>query len=104
MPNNPDLRAKWIAALRSGEYRQARGGLIDDTGARCCLGVACAVAGVPDDEVKARNTFINLDIFRAGFQVELGLDLVKLNILAFRNDNGLTFAEIADMLEAQAFT
>ena len=33
-------RAAWVAALRSGEYEQATGGLRDD-GSYCCLGVAC---------------------------------------------------------------
>lgn len=31
---------KWLAALTSGEYKQARGQLRDDIGF-CCLGVAC---------------------------------------------------------------
>lgn len=34
-------KADWCAALRSGEYKQARGQLCDaKTGAMCCLGVA----------------------------------------------------------------
>ena len=33
---------KWIAALRSGKYRQTRGRLNDADGF-CCLGVACDV-------------------------------------------------------------
>lgn len=41
-------RAKWVAALRSEEFRQATGGLrrVPDKGAvgYCCLGVACEVA------------------------------------------------------------
>lgn len=37
---NPDVKAKWVAALRSGEYNQADGALrIKDT--FCCLGVLC---------------------------------------------------------------
>lgn len=42
-------RAKWVEALRSGEYRQGSGSLQAD-GKFCCLGVACDVAiknGVP---------------------------------------------------------
>lgn len=40
----PEVKEKWIAALRSGEYRQARGVLNDGQGGYCCLGVLCEVA------------------------------------------------------------
>jgi len=42
MPMNPEIKAKWVAALRSGEYRQTdRGVLNDGEGGWCCLGVLC---------------------------------------------------------------
>ena len=34
-----DTKEKWVAALRSGEYKQCQGELKDDSGAHCCLGV-----------------------------------------------------------------
>ena len=47
--NKNDLIRKWDAALRSGEYRQGRGGLRynhpSDGSKFCCLGVLCDVAG-----------------------------------------------------------
>jgi hypothetical protein len=47
---NKQAKAEWVAALRSGKYRQGIGSLavVDpDTGAEahCCLGVACEVFG-----------------------------------------------------------
>lgn len=45
----PELKAKWIAALRSGEYRQGRHALRKADGSYCCLGVLCEVAGVKLD-------------------------------------------------------
>lgn len=36
---NPEIKAKWVAALRSGDYEQGRGYL--HRGGFCCLGVAC---------------------------------------------------------------
>ena len=36
----PEIKAKWVAALRSGEYKQAQGQLRTDAGF-CCLGVLC---------------------------------------------------------------
>lgn len=39
---NQDIKAEWVAALRSGKYKQTNGALKDDTGF-CCLGVLCDV-------------------------------------------------------------
>jgi hypothetical protein len=36
------IKQKWIEALRSGQFTQARGALVED-GSYCCLGVLCAV-------------------------------------------------------------
>ena len=45
---NPEFKAKWLAALRSGEYKQIEGALrlveYDKVG-YCCLGVACEISG-----------------------------------------------------------
>lgn len=39
-----EQKAKWIAALKSGKYKQARNQLHDPiTGGNCCLGVAIRV-------------------------------------------------------------
>lgn len=37
-------REKWVAALRSGEFKQARGYLSVDGVGMCCLGIACDLA------------------------------------------------------------
>lgn len=42
---DPELKAKWVEALRSGNYQQGRYSLKKD-GKYCCLGVLCEVAGV----------------------------------------------------------
>ena len=46
---NPEIKAKWVAALRSGQYQQGKGYLkrwdADDlTPSHCCLGVLCEIA------------------------------------------------------------
>lgn len=39
---NPEVKAKWVAALRSGEYKQSRERVLaDGRGGFCCLGVLC---------------------------------------------------------------
>lgn len=42
MKMNPEIKALWLAALRSGEYKQGRGALSSD-GEYCCLGVLCDI-------------------------------------------------------------
>lgn len=51
----PEVKKKWLKALRSGEYKQAVGRLCNE-GAFCCLGVLCDIkdkervkAGLPSD-------------------------------------------------------
>lgn len=39
-----NIKEKWVAALRSGEYKQANGVLRDEWGGFCCLGVLCDLA------------------------------------------------------------
>ena len=43
MPMNTEIKARWTAALRSGEYPQAEGRLRATEGF-CCLGVLCDLA------------------------------------------------------------
>jgi hypothetical protein len=71
-----DIKAKWVAALRSGEYKQGRGRLKfrregSDEAEFCCLGVLCdildkdntlTVLGVP---VESRSA----EIFETGREV-----------------------------------
>lgn len=44
---NPEIKARWVAALRSGNYAQGRHALrrvIDGKDKYCCLGVLCDIA------------------------------------------------------------
>jgi hypothetical protein len=38
---NPEIKKKWVKALRSGKYEQGRGNLKNSDGQFCCLGVLC---------------------------------------------------------------
>lgn len=42
---NPEIKAKWIADLTIGRYKQAHGMLETQAGAMCCLGVEMACQG-----------------------------------------------------------
>ena len=41
---NPEIRARWTAALRSGEFKQGFGSLRTACEGLCCLGVLCELA------------------------------------------------------------
>src|SRR5687767_2665019 len=49
-----EQKAKWLSALRSGEYKQCKGSL-HDAGTFCCMGVAAV-------------TCLNLDRFSLGYE------------------------------------
>lgn len=120
-PMNPEIKAQWVAALRSGEYEQGTGRLHrGDT--FCCLGVLCDLAikaGAPGVEEFRRpteivSTYNGLQLILPGSVREwAGLDscnpiLVdesgsesEYHPVSIFNDNGTTFNEIADLIEAQ---
>jgi hypothetical protein len=41
---NEEIKAQWVQALRSGEYKQGQGALRSDDNTYCCLGVLCDLA------------------------------------------------------------
>jgi hypothetical protein len=124
---NPEIKALWLAALRSGEYEQGKG-YLNRSGTFCCLGVLCDLAvkqGVEDLAVETKSLYggsagsfvtYNSD---SGDLPEVvrewaGLDGVStqevetwegsavkhpLNLVDLNDDKGYTFAEIADVIE-----
>lgn len=44
MSMNPEIKAKWVSALRSGEYQQGKMLLRPTENTYCCLGVLCDIA------------------------------------------------------------
>ena len=98
---------KWCEALRSGEYKQITGRLESANGL-CCLGVACKVF-IPEDKQEFKeggllrgggfhcqsNSPGNIRDLISIFQKLGGQGLMSLN-----DTMGLTFDEIADVLEA----
>lgn len=92
-----ELKAKWIAALRSGEFKQTRGYLKDDAG-YCCLGVLCKVQGADFSKLVLK------DISLRGF--DGGTTLEDRRRLADMNDgrdghSEHSFAQIADFIETK---
>lgn len=96
----------WLAALRSGKYKQGRGRLRSADDKYCCLGIACEVAGMRAELEMGRYIYYEPD--SSDYHLAyLGHDhAVRLEIdglmptLAEMNDETASFAEIADFLEA----
>ena len=89
------VKKKWLAALRSDEYRQGRGRLLRRSKGKeyyCCLGVLAAVCGLDPHEVGYEQ------ILKADVAESLGLR--NQSALALMNDDGHSFSEIADYIEA----
>lgn len=105
---NADLKAKWVAALRSGDYKQTEGLLFRD-GAFCCLGVLCDVAAVPFENagntrayrfgVRISSEEMICGEMRNWFALE-NSEKDRATLLAEMNDSGETFATIADWIDA----
>ena len=107
---------KWLEALRSGKYKQAKGVLKSSDGGYCCLGVVCELYRKTrkkgfihwDDEgffhVGDRNSRLTLPVPVMNW---LGLnshrgEVTSTNCLPAYNDEGKTFAEMADIIEQNA--
>lgn len=82
---NRELRDKWVAALRSGEYKQIRGRMYGGPNecmtCYCCLGVASKIVG--------------FDPFK---EIENYRKLIYLND-GINGERAHSFGEIADWIE-----
>lgn len=108
-----DNAKAWVAALRSGNYRQGIGKLKQND-RYCCLGVACELyqQAVGDLWVRAEVTGVtyynnnneNLpdEVQKwLGLVSEWGANAADIEALTDKNDTGKSFAEIADIIESE---
>lgn len=108
----PELKAKWVAALRGGEYVQGDGELYSDCSeppTYCCLGVLGALCGVSLDDLSGQQTLDEIDLAVLGPWGNIDdpsvnpSDPATLTTtqrkLAVMNDGGSSFKQIADWIE-----
>jgi hypothetical protein len=122
---NPDVKAKWLAALRSGRFKQATGALrrnltVDGRNlpvdyAYCCLGVLCEIAvkegvippadpeGFYDEEsmtlpIRVRE-WAGINGYNPSIPYRRDPDGKAISSLAEANDKGYSFNQIADLIE-----
>lgn len=105
---NPEVKEKWVAALRSGKYKQVEGRLRSDTGdSYCCLGVLCDVNNPrqwkSDDGyyVYLYKSTVGNDLLPLALKGELEIDEIVEEFLSNWNDDGIGFDAIADWIEAE---
>jgi len=120
----PHFKAKWIEALRSGEYKQISESLRSYNGF-CCLGVAChlydpnqwLLVRVPADEGVSEDDYtlvfkaasgahdmpstgdVDQSIYEVFTQYIGATSDTVMYHLANMNDGGYTFGDIADWIE-----
>lgn len=109
-----EMKAKWLEALRSGKYKQGRN-LLRNGDKYCCLGVLCDIDGAEwkllRPGLETTYTASGRDAFegnscgketallstermlKIGIRGEITNECIKMN------DDGNSFAEIADWLE-----
>ena len=123
MAMNPEVKAKWLEALRGNEYVQAQKALRTKEGF-CCLGVLCDLhsktgKGKWEEEKEGEGNYryTNIetgDIYSialpttavsewAGLGQDVNPDIPSQNGLSVAelNDLNFTFAQIADIIEKE---
>jgi hypothetical protein len=101
------LKQRWVAALRSGEYHQAKEYLHVPSVGYCCLGVLCDIVDDTKwvDKDRTAYTFDNNTYTYSRYPTQNWLDNVGLpdkqaDYLTILNDKeNQTFSQIADWIE-----
>lgn len=101
-----EFKEKWVAALRSGEYKQGESFLKNTNDEYCCLGVGCLVAynGAPPLDILGEEwispdfELVPIELRGDGSRADMPYLLSNMN----DGSDGYhkhTFAEIADYIE-----
>ena len=109
---NKEWKKKWIAALRSGEYKQGRKVLRNSNDEFCCLGVLCDLVvkegKLEEPVLNTQGRYVYgchtgllpaLVVQAVELNSREGIYNVGSNSLTHDNDEGKTFLEIADIIE-----
>lgn len=108
-----DTKQKWLAALRSGNYRRAKGQLKTVSGKYCCLGVLCEVMNWEYDGEEGepeRHYMLAAGLTESAMSACVRLNDGTLNeasdtarrvgkVKNYREGKGSSFKTIADFIE-----
>ncbi len=109
MSMNPEIKAEWTKALRSGEYAQCRKTLFNGEG-YCCLGVLVDVLGKKFPEKLNGITVEKTDFMKVEHNLHTSTMLLPTELMirigmryqknvAKMNDHGNSFEEIANYID-----
>lgn len=101
-----EFKTKWLAALRSGEYKQGRAQLHNRAqNTFCCLGVACKIVA-PDKEIPNAShilhhyeDFKDVPTILKGYHNNSSSSDHPVYKLISMNDRGKSFEDIANWIE-----
>lgn len=110
MTMNSEVKAKWLQALRSGEYQQGTHGLKNPEGCFCCLGVLCNISQIGEWDGVCYKTggvgsvsWLPLEVAQWSGIPSTGTSPFSVSetqrTLSKMNDDGCSFPEIADWIE-----
>lgn len=117
---NPRIKKKWVAALRSGLYKQGMHQLRNNKNEFCCLGVLCNLHAQAHPEFAKQNTCAQIYDNQSAVPSKRVRDWAELKLTArysvphasihwqgktygdliYANDSGVPFSVIADFIEA----
>jgi hypothetical protein len=111
---NKEIKAKWVAALRSGKYKQTTGALRRGD-SFCCLGVLCNLHAEAHPKTAAKQKSINYYMGEGGvlpqavlrwaglgkYNVDVAVKYkdIKTNLADLNDRKGLSFKQIANVIE-----
>ncbi len=107
---NKEIKAKWVAALRSGSYVQGTGMLRSEGNQFCCLGVLCNLHAQVHPKIAAKqkdsesymgeSEILPTEVMNwAGVDTQNGWWFARKFTLASLNDAGTSFSDIAKIIE-----
>jgi len=108
---NPQIKQKWVSALRSGEYQQTQRYLRKEDGF-CCLGVLCDLYGKENNvewnlannghnyEFQDKESYLPSSVIEwSGVEEDAPRINGEIGTLSELNDTGSTFEQIANLIE-----
>lgn len=123
-----EIRDKWLQALRSGSYSQTKDTLHAAEGGLCCLGVLCDLAVIAKvipsaKAIERERHYDHGGVSHGGWEYDEQMDILPTSVqawagisdsagsyptqdgegsecLATMNDSGMSFKEIADVIES----
>lgn len=99
-----NIAKKWVKALRSGKYKKGIGQLKNKKDEYCCLGVLCDLSGKPWNGLdglppKDIDVWAGFKSRSYNFSKKYKVKHSKSEELTFLNDQGLSFKQIANLIE-----